>query len=106
MGGFLNFGEDPEKGAKREMKEETGCEIKILDLIGVYMDEYDYQGEIIPTLNLVYVAKIIKGEIKVSDDVADVFWQPIGKIPNNLSVVTAKDALIDLEKWSKNNENN
>jgi ADP-ribose pyrophosphatase YjhB (NUDIX family) len=106
LGGFLNYGEDPKNGAKREMKEETGCEIEILNLIGVYMDSYYYQNEDVITLNFVYVAKIIKGNMQIADDVADVFWQPLSKLPKDVAYKTIKNALKDLQKWYKKNENN
>ena len=34
--GFLEIGESPEEGARREVLEETGAHIEILDLLGVY----------------------------------------------------------------------
>lgn len=34
--GFLEIGESPEEGARREVLEETGAQIEILDLLGVY----------------------------------------------------------------------
>lgn len=34
--GFLEIGESPEDGARREVLEETGARIQILDLLGVY----------------------------------------------------------------------
>src|SRR5690348_1512777 len=39
-GGFLEAGEHPEDGVRREMAEETGLDVTITRLIGVYMDVY------------------------------------------------------------------
>lgn len=44
LGGFLHFAEHPKDGAIRELKEETGLNIRILDFLGIYMDTYTFQG--------------------------------------------------------------
>ena len=41
VGGFLEPGEHPEDGARREALEETGLEMEIIGLVGLYMDAYD-----------------------------------------------------------------
>jgi ADP-ribose pyrophosphatase YjhB (NUDIX family) len=99
VGGFLADGEHPEKGIVREFKEETGLIIKIIDLLGVYIDKYRYQEDLVNTLNFCYIAKIVKGKIKPQDDVASLHWLPIEKIPNNLAFNWIKLAIDDLQKW-------
>lgn len=101
IGGFLASGEHPEKGIIREFKEETGLTIKIIDLLGVYMDKYLYQKDLISTLNFCYVARIVEGNIKPQDDVASLHWFPIEKIPENLAFDWIRLALRDLQGWYK-----
>ena len=104
VGGFLNNGEHPETGIVKEFKEETGLTIKIVDLLGVYMDKYEYQEGIINTLNLCYIVEIVKGIIKPQDDVASLHWFKISNIPNTLAFEWISKALKDLQKWHKENK--
>ena len=54
-GGFLEDGEHPEDGARREVLEEAGVEIELKGLIGVYVESYPGE-EMVNTLTLAYAA--------------------------------------------------
>jgi ADP-ribose pyrophosphatase YjhB (NUDIX family) len=71
-GGFLQLGEHPDEGAKREIKEELGVEIEIDDYVGLVIDRYGQDGEF--TLNIGVVAKITKGTPQAADDAAAIEW--------------------------------
>jgi NADH pyrophosphatase NudC (nudix superfamily) len=62
--GFMEAGESPEDGIRREVAEETGLEIDALDLIGVY----DFQR-----MNQVIIAyhALARGEIRLSPELAE-----------------------------------
>jgi 8-oxo-dGTP pyrophosphatase MutT (NUDIX family) len=80
VGGFLNNGEDPIGGAIREFEEETGYKLKKeeLDYLGIYVDEYLYQGDNLCTFNVTYIAHFDeKPSLTPSDDVADLVWMDI-----------------------------
>jgi ADP-ribose pyrophosphatase YjhB (NUDIX family) len=66
-GGMIEPGERPEEAAVREMKEETGCEVTIMRLLGVYGGpEFNmaYQnGDKVGYVMSVYEGRIEKGEI-------------------------------------------
>jgi len=79
-GGFLEEGEDPIQGLKREMKEELGVEIYNIRYLGVYMDWYEC-GYNMSTLNIIYSAKIKSGKIRPMSDVGDIKWFNKSKIP-------------------------
>lgn len=54
-GGFIDYGEKAEDAAVREAREETGLEISITDLLGVYSDPArDPRGH---TLTVVFIAR-------------------------------------------------
>jgi len=96
IGGFLKYGEDPIAGVLREVKEETGLKVKITDLLGIYMDTYGKGGE--STLNINYIGKIVSGKMKASDDVAELEWVPIDKLPEPAFKSQIK-TFKDLQKW-------
>jgi ADP-ribose pyrophosphatase YjhB (NUDIX family) len=101
LGGFLKYGESPKDGAKREILEETGFEIEIFDLLGVYMGEYDFQGEEVPTLNFVYVGRVSGGHKNIGDDIDKLVSLPIGTIPRSLAFKMLRLAFLDLQHWHK-----
>jgi ADP-ribose pyrophosphatase YjhB (NUDIX family) len=79
-GGFLEEGEDPLSGVKREIKEELGVKLKQIQLRGIYMDSYAH-GYNMYTLNIIYTARIAAGTIKAMDDVGSTQWFDKNKIP-------------------------
>jgi 8-oxo-dGTP diphosphatase len=101
IGGFLNNSEHPEAGIIREFKEETGLTINIIELIGIYMDKYEYQDDLVSTLIFCYLVKIIKGKINPQDDVDSLHWFPIEKVPDNLAFPWIKKALRDIRNKYK-----
>ncbi|HOO56145.1 MAG TPA: NUDIX hydrolase [bacterium] len=69
-GGFVEIGEKVEQAAVREAKEETGLDVELLALLGVYSDpERDPRGH---TCSVVYIARSTGGELRADDDAADV----------------------------------
>lgn len=79
-GGFLEEGEHPVSGVKREIKEELGCTLKNIKYLGMYPDEYKQVYRVF-TLNIIYTAQIRTGVIKPQDDVGSVKWFSPRNIP-------------------------
>ena len=99
IGGFMEANELPEAAALREAKEETGLDMKIVSLLGIYVDRYGEDGDY--TLNLHYIAEIIGGEMQAQDDVAELEWMAIDDVPLSEGFQNTRDGLRDLQEWYK-----
>lgn len=65
-GGLVEYGEAPADTAIREVREETGLEVRIADCLGwVFIDRTSWPG---PMVQILYEAEIIGGELKGSDE--------------------------------------
>lgn len=85
----------PDAAAIREAKEETGVDIKITSLLGIYNDVYGDDGD--HTLNLHYIGEVIGGEMQAMDDVSSLEWVAISDVPLNEGFQNTKDGLRDLK---------
>jgi len=65
-GGAIELGETPEETAVRELKEETGLDVEVESLIGIYTDsDIKYpSGDEAHSICIVYKLKAIGGELK------------------------------------------
>lgn len=64
--GLVEYGEDPEMAAVREVLEETGLEVKIARCLGwFFQNRSTFPG---PVVHIVYEATIVGGTIKGSDE--------------------------------------
>ena len=80
-GGIIEYGETVEETALREAKEETGLDVNLLQLIGIYSDpSRDPRGHYI---TVVYVAEAAFGELKVATDAKEA--KVFHKIPEKLA---------------------
>jgi 8-oxo-dGTP diphosphatase len=69
-GGFVEVGETLEAAAAREAEEETGLEVEIVRLVGVYSDpDRDPRGH---NVSAAYLARIREGEPSAATDAAEV----------------------------------
>ena len=64
--GLVEYGESPESAAVREVYEETGLEVKIIDCLGwFYSDRITWPG---PLVQFMYEARITGGELRGSEE--------------------------------------
>jgi len=77
-GGLVKTGESLDEAVRREVLEETGLEVKPVNMYGVFerifknprgVAEYHY-------VLLDYVCEVVGGKLKAGDDAANVRWIP------------------------------
>src|SRR5688572_1131872 len=73
--GFVERGERVECAAVREALEETGLQVALGELLGLFSSE----GEIV--VLAVYVATITAGEPQAGDDLTELAWFPFSDLP-------------------------
>ena len=73
-GGFVDVGETVEAACIREVHEETGIEVDIIKLLGVFSDPgRDPRGH---TVSVVFICRPVFGEPKGMDDAMEAAWIP------------------------------
>jgi len=93
-GGGLEEGEVPWYGAIREVKEETGLEVKIKKLSGVYSKPD--QNEIA----FAFICDVIGGKMTLNNEADKIEYFELDKIPSNISpkqIERIKDAIENIE---------
>jgi ADP-ribose pyrophosphatase YjhB (NUDIX family) len=102
-GGFLEEGEHPLDGLRRELLEETGLEGEPDRFVGAWMDVYGDAPEAAATLNLYWTVRLGDGEPVAADDVAELCWFAADELPppDELAFATVVDAL---EAWRSSTE--
>jgi 8-oxo-dGTP diphosphatase len=102
-GGFLEAGEHPRDGMLREVREETGLDVRVRELLGVYIDRYDNNGDEIFTLNHYYVVEPSGGALRAADDVNAFGWFALDALPDAIAFEHPHVVLRDLRAWVKRN---
>lgn len=85
-GGTMETGETADQCAVREVKEETGYQIEIIRLIGVYSDPQHTtiaypDGNTVAYVSLLFEGRVVGGERALSDESTDVGWFPPEALP-------------------------
>ena len=89
-GGFVERGERAEAAAEREVLEESGLEIEVADIIGLYT----YEGEV-PAI-AVFAARVVGGEPTPLDETMEVKSFPRDGLPwSEMAFPSTEQALKD-----------
>lgn len=78
-GGFLEAGELPDEGLRRELAEELGIRARRTRLVGFATDRYGPRGFLV--LTAIYRVVPEPGPIRAADDVSEARWFPERAIP-------------------------
>jgi 8-oxo-dGTP diphosphatase len=88
--GFIEEDESVEQAAVRECKEETGLEVDLLELFGVYSFP---EGPVQSGIIIFYRARPVGGELQAGDDAQDVGLFPPDALPEPLAFRTHREVL-------------
>jgi ADP-ribose pyrophosphatase YjhB (NUDIX family)/NTP pyrophosphatase (non-canonical NTP hydrolase) len=105
-GGFLEYNESPEQAAQREVREETGLEVRLRGIISIFPDMYaDVDSgagegatnvEAERTINIFYLAEVAGGAERPGDDAAELCWFGPDELPDNVAFASGRRVL---EAW-------
>jgi 8-oxo-dGTP diphosphatase len=82
-GGFVHESEHPTDAARREAREETGLEVQLTRLLGIFVDRYGEGADY--TFNVYYRARVVGGTLAPADDAAEARWFAPGALPAALA---------------------
>ncbi|WP_107774524.1 NUDIX hydrolase [Nocardioides sediminis] len=84
-GGALELGESAEDAAVREVREETGLDVAVTELVGVYTryeDRY-LNGDVAQTVAVVFRARIVGGALAIDgDETIGLQFHDLGRFPH------------------------
>ena len=82
-GGFVEVGERGDEAIAREVREETGLEIEVVELIGIFDSTYGSGDDAKPIFDVAYRCRITGDttELDVSDESSEARWFPLAEFP-------------------------
>ena len=97
-GGYVEDNETVEEAVVREVKEETGIDVKIVALVGVFSSAGRDPRH---NVSIAYLCTPITTTIKTSDETTEVKWFKLGDLPDNLGF-DHKDIISKAVEMSRN----
>ena len=80
-GGFLEEGEEPRDGLRREFREETGLDVEAGEFLGVEIEPYSGRS----VFSLTWIVTAAAGEPRAADDVDEVRWFSAHELPAEMA---------------------
>jgi 8-oxo-dGTP diphosphatase len=107
-GGGVELDETPAEGAVRELREETGYDVELLQVLGVDThlvpaeDRTDPPGRPMKSVRVIYDARIVGGELchEVDGTTDEARWIPLSEVSSlpRVSLVDAALALLPVRR--------
>jgi len=94
--GYIEADESVEQAAVRECKEETGLDVDLLELFGVYSFP---EGPVQSGIIIFYRARPVGGELRAGDDAQDVGVFSPDNLPEKLAFRTHREVIA---RWARN----
>ncbi|HWH08698.1 MAG TPA: NUDIX hydrolase [Candidatus Thermoplasmatota archaeon] len=95
-GGFVSYGESPEEGMVREMKEETNVDVRLEKLLGVFTQKF---GSPYYMRGHMYLARALTTDLELQEDeIADAQWFPLDEARRLVLNPFGRKALDALDK--------
>lgn len=95
-GGFVSYGESPEEGMVREMKEETNVDLRLEKLLGVFTQKF---GSPYYMRGHMYLARALTVDLALQEDeIADAQWFPLAEARRLLLNPFGRKAMDALDK--------
>ena len=99
VGGFLEYGEDPLEGLKREVKEETGVTCTVKDFITTNAETYGPGGTAL--MNTYFTVRLTSRDTQPQDDVSELRWFSLDELPEDIAFESDRKALALLKEKLK-----
>lgn len=93
--GFMEWSEHPTQTAVREVREETGLDIRLNSLFEVYTGVDDPRSNAVLIL---YLADRVGGSLQASDDAQDVQFFPFTELPQEIAFESHRRAFQDYSR--------
>lgn len=88
--GYVEYDEGPVAAAIRETREETGLQVRVVGLEGVYHVRTDPRGW---GVFITYLARVEGGQLCQGDDASEVAFFAPTQLPSNIAFSTTRRAL-------------
>lgn len=83
-GGGMDLGESIVQTAVREVKEETGLDVEVTGLVGIYTNPHHVMayddGEVRQQFSLCFTTRLLGGELAVDTESTDIAWIPTDQV--------------------------
>ena len=101
-GGKVELFETFEEAVKREVKEEIGVEVQVIDLLGIC--DHIIQNEERHWVSPSFLCRIVKGEPQIMEPTKhlDMRWFPVDNLPEKITITT-QDAVKNYKKYKIKN---